>query len=244
MVKDVAYGSLPGENLDIYPSANPRSKTLVFIHGGYWHLLDKAMFHFVAESFHAYGITTVLLNYPLAPSISMDAIVGSCRLALQWLYQNLQAYHANPDQIYVAGHSAGGHLAAMLVATDWSLNNPRIPANLLKGACFISGLFHLLPIQLSYLNTSIGMDREMALRNSPVLLAPKSNCPMIAAVGRAETAEFNDQSRDLYDSWQTKGSNIQLLSLPGLNHFSIMDAVTDPQAELHQAICGLLSIKS
>lgn len=129
VVKDIPYGSLPAEKLDVYPAPQPCSKTLIFIHGGYWHMLDKAMFHFIAGSFYAYGITTVLLTYPFMPHASMDGIIQSCRSAVQWLHANVLAFNGDPQQMYVAGHSAGGHLAAMLMATDWKLFNAGIGAD-------------------------------------------------------------------------------------------------------------------
>ena len=113
--KDISYGNHPEERLDIFPSKNPRSKTIVFIHGGYWHLLDKSMFHFLAAHFLLYNVTTVLINYPLAPGPSMDEIVVSCRKSIRWIHENIKRFSGDPAEIYLMGHSAGGHLASMLL---------------------------------------------------------------------------------------------------------------------------------
>jgi arylformamidase len=242
VIKDVRYGNLQRERLDIYRSLQPQSKTLIFIHGGYWQMLDKSMFQFIANGFHSYGITTVLATYPLAPEASIGQIAVSCRKAIQWLYNNLTTFNGNPDQIYVAGHSAGGHLAAMLMATDWKVFNPRIPADVLKGVCAVGGLFNLVPVQLSYINKVVKMDMETAKNNSPVRLEPLNSCPFILAVGEAETAEFNDQSKELYTCWKNKGADIQLLQLPGQNHYSITETMVDPQSSLHQALLQLMKI--
>ena len=131
-IKDLSYGSLPREKLDIYPSENPSSKTLVFIHGGYWQRFGKADFQFIAKAFQPYGITTVLIQYPLAPEFSMDQMVVSCQRALDWLVHNLSKYNGDPAQIYLAGHSAGAHLAAMLLTTDWKQFG--LETNPIKGA--------------------------------------------------------------------------------------------------------------
>jgi arylformamidase len=242
-IKDVSYGNLQRERLDIYPSVQPRSKTLVFIHGGYWQTLDKSMFRFIANGFYAYGITTVLITYPLAPEASIGQIVSSCRKAIQWLYGNLAAFNGDPDQMYVAGHSAGGHLAAMLMATDWKAFDPHLPNNILKGVCTVSGLFNLEPIQRAYLNAVLKIDEETAKWNSPARLEPLSACPLIVAVGEAESAEFKDQSQELYRSWKDKGADIQLLLLPGQNHYSIAEAVVDSQSLLHEALRELMKLK-
>jgi arylformamidase len=243
VIKDVAYGNLERERLDIYPSLQPRSKTLIFIHGGYWQMLDKSMFHFIANGFHSYGVSTLLLTYPLAPEVSIDQIVLSCRKAIKWLYSNLSTFNGDPQQMYVAGHSAGGHLAAMLMATNWQLFDPGLPANVVKGICAISGLFNLVPIHLSYINKVLNMDMETATCNSPLMLEPANTCPLVVAVGKAETAEFNDQSAAFYTCWKKKGTDIQLLQLPGHNHYSIAESIVDPQSTLHQALRQLMNIK-
>ena len=243
VIKDIPYGKLSREKLDIYPSLQRHSRTLLFIHGGYWQMLDKSMFHFIADGFHAHGVTTVLLTYPLAPEVTMDQMVLSCRKAITWLYSNLSAFNGDAHQMYVAGHSAGGHLAAMLMATDWPHFHRGLPGNLLKGICAISGLFNLVPIQLSYINNVLKMDMETAERNSPVRLEPSNACPLIIAVGEAETAAFNDQSNELYMCWKSKRITTQLLQLPAQNHFSIVESIIDPQSSLHQALRQLMKIK-
>jgi arylformamidase len=242
VTKDIAYGDLQRERLDIYPSLQAQSKTLVFIHGGYWQMLDKSMFHFIANGFHSYGVTTVLLTYPLAPAVSIDQIVLSCRKAIKWLHENASAFNADPNEMYVAGHSAGGHLAAMLMATDWRLFDPGLPGNMLKGVCAVSGLFNLVPIHLSYINKVLKMDMESAKCNSPVRLQPSTSCPLIIAVGEGETTEFKEQSKELYTWWKSKTIDSQLLQLPGQNHYSIAEAIADPQSSLHQEVRNLMKI--
>lgn len=240
---DIAYGSLQREKLDVYPSPHTQSKTLIFIHGGYWQMLDKSMFRFIANGFHSYPVTTVLLTYPLAPEVSIGQIVSSCRKAIHWLYLNLSGFNGDPANMYVIGHSAGGHLAAMLMATDWKQLDERLPANLIKGACTLSGLFNLVPVQRSYLNKVLQMDQEIAIANSPVTLEPLNRCPLIVAVGEAETAEFNAQSKELYSSWKDKGIQIELLKLPKQNHYSIVETIVDQQSSLHKAFCNMMEIE-
>src|SRR4051794_16854094 len=172
-IKDLQYGDQPRECLDIFPSGKRGSKVLVFIHGGYWQLFDKTKFHFVAEAFLPHHITTVVINYPLAPAAAMDEIVASCRKAVRWLQQHLAAYNADPQQVYIAGHSAGAHLATMLMSKDSAVEI----APFIKGMCLLSGLYNLVPVQLSYVNTVVGMDKGTAERNSPVNLPAVQTCP-------------------------------------------------------------------
>lgn len=238
LVKDVRYGDLSRELLDVFPSAHRASKTLVFIHGGYWHLFDKSGFYFVADAFAGYGVTTVLLNYPLAPAASMDQIVASCRNALHWLNENIERLNGDPTQLYLAGHSAGGHLASMLMTTD-----PHQPtAEGLQGVCTLSGVFDLTPVQHTRINDVLLMDTSVATRNSPVKRVPAVHCPMIIAVGAAETDEFRSQSSDLYKQWKLRNRSLELSEIPGLNHFTILDSITSTNSIVHQAICRLMKV--
>ena len=239
VIKDIAYGKLPREQLDIYPSSQPSSKTLIFIHGGYWHKLDKASFQFIAKAFRAYGITTVLINYPLAPAVSIDQISASCRKAVHWSYENISAYNGDPGQLYIAGHSAGGHLAVMLPATDWKDFN--LTTDVIKGVCAISGLYNLIPIRLSDINLVLNMDTETAIRNSPVQLLPITQCPLVIVVGSNETDEFLDQSRELYTCWK-ESIPIEIVEIPGLNHYSIVETMLDPESCLHQLMLRQMKI--
>ena len=239
VIKNISYAALPREQLDIYPSLQPSSKTLVFIHGGYWHKWDKSSFQFIGTAFSNYGITTVLINYPLAPEVSIDQISASCRLAIYWIYQNISTYNGDPGQLYIAGHSAGGHLSAMLLATDWKLFN-LIP-DLIKGVCVISGLFNLIPIFLSDINNSLKMGMETALRNSPVHLLPATQCPLSIVVGGNETNEFLEQSKELYTCWK-ESISAEMMPIQGLNHYSIVETILDPQSCLHQAMRRLMKI--
>ncbi len=235
-IKDIAYGYLARERLDIYPSSKPKSKTLVFIHGGYWRSMDKKSFHFVAKAFHDYDITTVFITYPLAPEFSISQIVLSCRKAINWVHKNISEYNADPEQIYLAGHSAGGHLAAMMMTEEVGYPNLFI-----KGVCTMSGLFNLLPVQLSEVNETLQMDKSMALENSPVQLQPAIHCPLLITVGADETEEYLAQSNELFEKWKEL-MPVELLKLKALNHYSIIEDLLNAESILHQKIYGLMNI--
>lgn len=234
IIKNVFYGDHPEECLDIFPAEGSNAKTIVFIHGGYWHLLDKKMFYFLAPTFLKYNITTVFINYPLAPAASMDMIVSSCSKAILWLHDNIIRFNGNPLQIYVMGHSAGGHLASMLMVDD--------NTNFLKGVISLSGLFRLEPIVLSYINNTLHMDIDTAKRNSPVNLEPANACSLLLATGENETNEFKAQSIELYNSWRNKHASAELLKVPGKNHYSILEVVTEKDSLLQSAIFRLMDI--
>jgi arylformamidase len=232
--KNIFYGNHPLESLDIFPAEKVHAKTMIFIHGGYWHLLDKELFHFLAPSFLIRNINIVFINYPLAPDANMGMIVSSCHKAIQWLHDNIIFYNGNPMDMYVMGHSAGGHLATMLLTAAHT--------KYLKGVVSLSGLFRLEPIMLSFLNNILLMDIETAEKNSPVLLKPLNECPVILAIGLNETDEFKDQSLEFYKSWKNADQVIELLTARGRNHYSILDEITERDSILTSAIFRLMYI--
>ena len=236
IVKDISYGMRSRECLDIFPSPQKGSKTLIFIHGGYWQKFDKSSFHFIARTF-ADHITIVIINYPLIPSVNMDQLVESCRHAINWIHINIDKWNGDPDQLYIAGHSAGAHLAAMLVTKE----NSQSDKSFIKGICTMSGLFDLVPIQLSNINDVLQMDKETATRNSPFLKDPFETCRLLITVGTEETDEFKNQSRKLTNNWKNKNNTVELLELPGLNHFSILSSIDDPDSLLNMSIRKMMN---
>jgi arylformamidase len=232
-VNNIAYGEGKLENLDIYPSRQPGSKVLLFIHGGYWHKLDKSDFHFVGSGFHSYNLTTVIINYPLAPLATMDEIVLSCRKAMSWVNSNIATYNGDPDRVYIAGHSAGGHLAAMMMTAETIMG--------VKGVCVMSGLFNLEPIRLSEINEVLHLDDQMVLRNSPVKLKPVLSCPLVIAVGGNEADEYKEQSGELLKGWK-EDIPVILVELAGANHYSIIEEAVKPEKEMHRQMKKLLGV--
>jgi arylformamidase len=232
--RDISYGCMPEQLLDIYPAAKPNSKTLVFLHGGYWHRFAKHNFRFVAAAFAPYNITTVIIGYQKMPHITMPQLISSTEQALSWVHINISNYNGNNQQIFVAGHSSGGHLASMLITKP--------SMQFIKGICTLSGLFNLIPIQLSDVNEALLMNTETAKECSPVLLKPVFNCPLIIAVGGQETNEYLAQSQEIFDCWQTQLQSVELLELKDLNHFSILSSITEGN-ELHKIILRMIGEK-
>ncbi len=237
-VKEIFYGDIQRETAAIFPSDHPASKTLVFIHGGYWQLFDKSKFYFIADAFADYGITVVIVNYPIAPAANLDSIVSSGKKAIKWLYDNIGQYNGNPEDMYIVGHSAGGHLASMLM-----FDNSNYLSNAIKGVCSLSGIFNLLPVQLSNLNTVLQLTNEVVKMYSPVYLTAIRHIPLLLFVGEQETNEFKSQSSDWYDFLKKQSVDVELLVLPGLNHFSILNSLAEKKSFLHQYVCKFMKIQ-
>ena len=217
----VAYGPTLSETLDIFPAEKLCSPIHIFFHGGYWHSLTSRDFAFVAEGLVRNGITAVLVNYALCPSVSIDEIVRQSRAAAAWTYRNAEDFGGNPEQITVSGHSAGGHLTGMLLSTDWE-KNYGLPPNLIKGFLPVSGLFDLKPFPFSWLQPKLLLTSKQVLRNSPVFLKPVYTPHVMVAVGADESHEFQRQSKNYTIFLQKHGVPAEYLSMPGKNHFNII----------------------
>jgi arylformamidase len=233
----IAYGAGANATLDLFPADAAAAPLLVFIHGGFWQAMDKSDFSFVAPAYLAAGIAVAVVGYTLAPATDMDGIVAQIRAAVVFLARQGAALGIDPRRIFLAGHSAGGHLTAMAMLTDWSsLGLGRDP---LRGGCAISGVFDLEPIRLSYLNAVIGLDAITAARNSPLRLlagaAPPAG-PLILAVGGRETDEFRRQQAIFAASYSARFRAPAIIAQPDDDHFSIMDRF----GERDSPLCGAL----
>jgi arylformamidase len=229
---DIPFGPSASEKVDIFPASSAGAPLLVFIHGGYWYSLDKSDYSYVAEGFRPHGVATALNNFGLAPECDMDEIVRQNRAALAWLWRNAREHGVDPNRIYVSGHSAGGHLAAMLLATDWPGFEPGLPQNLVKGACAIGGIFDLEPIRLSFLNRTIGLTPAQVARHSPLRQRYQVRAPLLLVVAADESDEFHRQSRDMQRFWEGLGHPAALVVPEGLDHFDVVNQLRNPGCEL------------
>ena len=232
---DVPYGPHHAERLDVFfptAAAGSAAPVHVFVHGGYWHRLDKADFSFVARAFP--DAVTVVVNYALVPSVDLDELVRQVRASVAWVHANARSFGADPARITVSGHSAGGHLVAMLLATEWSQLGA--PADVLKAGCGISGLYDLEPIRLCYLNDVLQLSAESARRLSPVHLERAGAAPLVVVVGADEGAEYHRQTNDLATAWGRRGAPIEVVDAVGHDHFSIVAELERPGTALARTI--------
>ena len=228
--RDLRYGNGARHRIDFLPCGQAGRPTLFFIHGGYWQMSDKENYGCIAEGPIARGVNVALVEYTLAPAIRMGGIVAEVKQALAWLRGRLGSLGAATDGLYVAGHSAGGHLTAMVAA------EPGV-----SGAMPISGLFDLEPIRLSYLNDKVGLDPAEAERNSPIAHIPRTVPPQIVAVGGAELPELQRQSAEYYAALTARGLKARHLVAAGHDHFSVLEELANPQGALTTALMRLIA---
>jgi arylformamidase len=233
---DLRYGPAPGETLDIFlPVGHGPWPVHVFVHGGYWRSLDKQDFSFVALAFQPADVLVAVINYALVPAVDMDELVRQVRASVAWIHRNAGALGGDPARLTVSGHSAGGHLIAMLMSTDWG-RFAGLPSDVIKAGCGISGLYDLEPIRLCYLNETLGLTAEAARRNSPVHLVPAAAGPLLLAVGAKEGDEYHRQTESLAAAWRRRGLTVEVMDMAGHDHFSIIAELGDPGTPLSGAI--------
>ncbi|BAN47220.1 alpha/beta hydrolase [Metapseudomonas resinovorans] len=240
-IKDVAYGPGAGERLDIFPAERPDAPVLLFIHGGYWRALSKADSAFMAPALTAAGACVVVLDYDLAPAVTLDHIVDQTRRALAWLHRHIAEFGGDPQRLYASGSSAGGHLTGMLLAGGWHADYG-VPDNVLRGALPISGLFDLRPLLETHINGWMGMDDAAARRNSPSFQLPTRGAELVISYGALETAEFARQSHEFLEAWTARGLPGRFVAAPGRNHFDVVLELGQPGTPLYQAMIELMGL--
>ncbi len=238
---DLPYGDGAGETLDVFPAAEPGAPVLVFMHGGYWRALDKADHSFVAPSFVAAGATVVVPNYALCPAVTVEHIALQSARALAWVWRHIGGYNGNPSRIAVVGHSAGAHLAAMLVSCRWPKLADDLPATLVQGAMGISGLYDLEPVRNSpFLQTDLQLTPAMVKRLSPAFF-PRPRGKFHAVVGLDESEEFLRHTRLIRDAWGPTSVPV-CETVPGANHFTVLHNLADPAGRVHHLALRLLGL--
>jgi arylformamidase len=238
---DVPYGAGPNETLDLFPTGHPNAPVLVFVHGGWWRSLDKRDHSFIAPPFTQAGAMVVVPNYALCPAVTIETITLQIVDALAWVYRHAALHGGDPARIVVVGHSAGGHLVAMLLSCRWSQVASDLPARVVKSALSISGVFDLEPLRHTpFLRSDLGLTPASAKRLSPARFPP-SKGTLLAVVGADESEEHLRQNRLIRDAWGERSVPV-CETIPGRHHFDVVDALTDPSAQLHRLTLRLLGL--
>ncbi|MDC6167899.1 alpha/beta hydrolase [Paucibacter sp. XJ19-41] len=243
---DLAYGPHASERLDLFPAQTEHSAlapVLVFIHGGYWRALDKADHSFLAPVFTDEGAMVVIPNYALCPGVSMEHIPLQLVQALAWVWRHAAEHGGDPNQIVLVGHSAGGHLAAMLACCDWKAVAPDLPRHLVKGVLSISGLHDLEPLRHApSFQRDLRLDADAVRRLSPVNFPAPDETPVYCVVGAKESEEFKRQNGLLRQVWGARSVPV-CEEVPGLDHFSILHDLANPEGRSHQLARKLLELR-
>lgn len=222
---DVPYGDGVRERLDAFPAARAGSPLVVFVHGGYWKALDKSFHSFVAGALHDAGAAVVVPNYSLCPQVSIPQITLQIARAVAWAWRHARTLRADPRRIAVIGHSAGGQLAAMMMACAWPLVDVAMPAGVVRRGMGLSGLYDLEPLMHTpSLQEVLRLTPAQVQQASPARVPLSGRSEFMAVVGGEESGEYLRQNRLLQSAWGRERVPVAA-ALQGLHHFSIVDAL-------------------
>jgi arylformamidase len=236
---DLPYGDTEAERLDLFPAPDDHAPLLVFIHGGWWRSLDKSDFSWVAPPFVQRGIAVALPNYGLAPGTPLEDIVRQILKALAWLHRHAGRYGLNRGSFVVAGHSAGAHLAAMMMAAQWEQYASDLLPALVKGALGVSGVYDLEPlVHAPFVNVDLKLDAARARRLSPAHMPAPGHGRLITAVGEQESSEFRRQTALIGQRWKSR--LVRQVPMHGYHHLSVIDELTDQTSPLFDAALDLV----
>ena len=229
------YGPSPRQTIDLFPARDDEKLTplALFVHGGWWRSLEPAMFSQLAAGPNARGLTVAVAGYDLCPAVSIATIIDQMRAACLFLWRK------HKKRIFVYGHSAGGHLAACLVTQDWKTFASDAPADLVPAAYAISGVFDLSPLQRVSQNQDLQLDADEARRVSPLYWKIPAGRVFDAVVGRLESTEFLRQSRIITDNWRAQGVATRYEEIAGMNHFTVVDALSDAASAMTRRVTEL-----
>ncbi len=241
---NLAYGDGEREKVDFFSGGDSNGPVVVYIHGGYWQRGDKNMYSFVSEAFIKHGVSVAVLNYNLTPSVRMGRMPGQISKCVAWCWHNAKGLGFSRDKLFVMGHSAGGHLTAMMMATNWPDLDSSLPADLVRGGIPISGLFELEPLVHTSLNEGPQMDIEEAISVSPIFIPPVTNAPQLVVVGGAETPEFFRQSDSYAYKFQTDKRQMERYDVPDMDHFDELERLAEDDSVFFQKSMDLILTNS
>jgi len=229
----LTYGSTPRQTVDLFLAAHELAPLAIFIHGGWWRSLEPSMFSQMARGPNGQGVSVAVVGYDLCPNVTIGDIVEQMRRMCGFLWQRFNR------RMTVYGHSAGGHLAAALLATDWRKLYPKAPDDLVPAAYSISGVFDLAPLLATSVNQDLRLDAATARQLSPLLWPVPGGRVFDAAVGGLESNEFKRQSQTIAQTWQNAGAQARYQEFPATNHFTVIDLLSDRQSAMSTRVAEL-----
>lgn len=235
---DLAYGVHAREKIDYFPASSANAPLLAFIHGGYWRQRSKNEFAWMAPAFTRAGVAFATIGYPLCPEVRIGDIVGSVRRALLYLSKEAANLGFDGARIHTGGHSAGGHLTAMMAATDFTAFGG--PRDLVKSATCVSGLYDLEPLRLVKVNQDLKITPADVAPLSPVGLAPLAHVRVATTVGSAEGNEFLRNTTELTVAWKARGAQVAEIAAPGFYHFNILDEMGRAGRPIHAQVLKMI----
>lgn len=238
---DISYGPGARNRLDFFPARSTVRGFILYIHGGYWQRGDKSVYSYVAEPFVQRGFSVALMNYHMCPEVALSAIAPQARRAAAWLWRNADTLRIPRDNFNVMGHSAGGHLTAEMLLTDWRDEDATMPRDVIHAAVALSGIYDLEPILYCSENAGLRLSIEEVERASPIHRRLVSACPQLIAYGSNEPRDMHRQSIDYCRIFRNQGAKIELYAIPGADHFDVCNVIANDKGELFSKCMDIMS---
>ena len=242
--KRLSYGAAPIEGLDLYATPKPNAPVHVFIHGGAWRSGLAKDYATPAEMFVHAGAHFAVpdFNNVIETKGDLMPMAQQARTAVAWVYKNAQSFGGDPNRIYVSGHSSGGHLAGVVLTTDWR-KDFGLPVDVVKGVVCCSGMFDLKPVRLSKRSEYVKFTDQVEHALSAQRHLDKINCPVTLVYGSLETPEFQRQSRDFAAAVRAVGKAVQIVVAPGYNHFEVNETLASPYGFFGRAVLEQMKLQ-
>nr|WP_111301406.1 alpha/beta hydrolase [Paracoccus saliphilus] len=239
----VAYGESPGEAMDIYKAPQAGGPVFIFIHGGIWLYLEASSAAFAAEMLLDRGASFVALDFSPVNELDGDLsrMADQVRRGIAWVVQNAESFGGDPGQVYIGGHSSGGHLAAVALTTDWA-GEFGLPADAVKGGLCMSGMYDLAPVRLSWRNAYIAFTDEMEHSMSPQRHLDRINVPVVVSYGTLETPEFQRQAQDFVAALEAAGKPVQLVTGQSYFHQDMWETLGNPYGPNGRAALQMMGL--
>ena len=239
-----SYGPSEVEKLDIFTTRAPNAPVFIFVHGGAWLGGEASGYHFAAENYINAGAHYVALDFVNVGGANGDirVMAEQVRRGIAWVYKDARSFGGNPDRIYVCGQSSGAHLAGVSLITEWSQFG--VPADIIKGAVLLSGMYEMKPVRLSARSSYVKFDDAMEVAMSTQRHLARIRMPVTLIYGTNETPEFQRQSRDFAEALRAAGKQVELIVAPNHNHYELQETLANPYGWAGRAALAMMGLKS
>ena len=239
----LAYGPTEIEQLDLFKAKQPGAPVMIYVHGGAWRSGSSSRCHAPAELFHAAGVNYIALDFNNVDEAggSLFPMIDQVRRAVAWVWRNAASFDADPERIYVFGHSSGAHLTGNILTTDWE-GQYGVPNTILRGGLVCSGMYELSPVRLSARSKYVNFSDDMVEQLSSIRHIDRLHCPIVVAYGDCESPEFQRQSKEFAQAVEKAGKKVKLIVARGYNHFEIAETLANPFGVLGRAALKLMGL--
>ena len=239
----LSYGPTELEKLDLFKAKQPGAPVMIYVHGGAWRSGSSARCHAPAELFHAAGVNYIALDFNNVDEAggSLFPMIDQVRRAVAWVWRNAASFDADPERIYVFGHSSGAHLTGNILTTDWE-GQYGVPNTILRGGVVCSGMYELAPVRLSARSKYVNFTDDMVEQLSSIRHIDRLHCPILVAYGDQESPEFQRQNKEFAQAVEKAGKKVKLIVARGYNHFEIAETLANPFGVLGRASLKLMGL--